>query len=230
MMSSPMNRTFVGFGFGAIQSGLFLNEAHRTGLFDRLVVAEVMPDVVNALRQNGGRYHLNIATRTGLETRLVDNIELLNPCDPGDRIQLVTAVQEATEMATALPSVDFFDRGDASIAAILAEGLSAKLRKPAGPRCVLYAGENHNHAAELLDAAVCRKLSGADSHRLSDVFQPLNTVIGKMSKIVTDPVEMAAQDLVPLAPTLERAVLVEEFNHILVSRAVEGPPSHSVGL
>ena len=32
--------TFVGFGFGAIQAGLFLYEAYRSGNFGRLVVAE----------------------------------------------------------------------------------------------------------------------------------------------------------------------------------------------
>ena len=36
-----MSRTFVGFGFGAIQAGLFLAEAHLSNNFDRLVVADI---------------------------------------------------------------------------------------------------------------------------------------------------------------------------------------------
>lgn len=51
-----MKKTFVGFGFGAIQGGLFLEEAWKSGNFSRLVVAEVLPAVVDAVRQNGGRY------------------------------------------------------------------------------------------------------------------------------------------------------------------------------
>jgi mannitol-1-phosphate/altronate dehydrogenase len=48
--------------------------------------------------------------------------------------------------------------------------------------------------------------------------QFLNTVIGKMSQVVTDPAQMAAQGLAPIAPSIDRAFLVEEFNRILVSR------------
>ena len=44
----------MGFGLGAIQSGLFLHEAARSGNFKRLVVAEVMPDVVQAVRASNG--------------------------------------------------------------------------------------------------------------------------------------------------------------------------------
>jgi len=36
-------RTFVGFGFGPIQAGLFLYEAFLSGAFRRLVVAGVLP-------------------------------------------------------------------------------------------------------------------------------------------------------------------------------------------
>ena len=41
-------RTFVGFGFGPIQAGLFLARSASVGNFDRLVVAEVVPEVVAA--------------------------------------------------------------------------------------------------------------------------------------------------------------------------------------
>jgi mannitol-1-phosphate 5-dehydrogenase len=182
--------TFVGFGFGAIQGGLFLYEAFRSGNFDRLVVAEVVPEVVKALRGTDGRYQIKVATRTGLVSHKITGVEVLNPNDPADRKVLVEAVSEAHEMATALPSVDFYDKGSASVAAILSEGLAR--RKDFG---VLYAAENHNHAAEILEAKVGGNRPG---------FQFLNTVIGKMSGVIGSGVS--------------REFLVEEFNRILVSQ------------
>jgi mannitol-1-phosphate/altronate dehydrogenase len=49
--------------------------------------------------------------------------------------------------------------------------------------------------------------------------QFLNTVIGKMSRVVTDPDEIDEMKLAAIAPGLKRAFLVEQFNRILVSRA-----------
>ena len=60
-MKNKGNRTYVGFGFGAIQSGLFLNEAYRSGNFSRLVVAEVMPDVVEEVKRSSGDVSINVA-------------------------------------------------------------------------------------------------------------------------------------------------------------------------
>lgn len=205
-MDTKKTRTFAGFGFGAIQGGLFLLEAFRSGCFARLVVAEVQPDVVRALRAAGGRYRVNIATPDGLVVQEVSGLEVFNPLVAEDREPLVQALREADELATALPSVDFFDQGDGSVARLLAEARVGRT-KPA----VLYAGENHNHAAELLHAAVTRR-GGADP------LQFLNTVIGKMSGVVTDPAELAAQSLVPICDGLPRAFLVESFNRILISR------------
>lgn len=196
-------RVFVGFGFGPIQSGLFLYEAFRSGRFDRLVVAEVLPEIVTAIRQDGGYYRLNVATRTGLERHEVSGVEIFNPLDPRDRSALTAAVAEATELATALPSVDFFTRGETSVAHILADGFRQKTT-PA----VVYTGENNNHAAEILEAAVGRRAT----------VQFLNTVIGKMSGVVTDAAEIAAQNLATFTDTLPRAFLVEEFNRILITQ------------
>ena len=200
-------RVFVGFGFGPIQSGLFLYEAFRAGHFDRLVVAEVLPEVVAAVRAARGTYQLNVATQTGIEKHTIPGVEMFNPAVPADRARLIEAIAAATELATALPSVEFFDRGETSVARLLAVGLVRKTQ-PA----VLYAGENHNHAAELLEAAV-RRHTGT----LANV-QFLNTVIGKMSKVVTDTAEIAGQSLAPVTPGATRAFLVEAFNRILVSR------------
>jgi hypothetical protein len=60
-MALTGTRTYVGFGFGAIQAGLFLYEAFVSGAFHRLVVAEVLPEVVAAIRKAEGRFCVNIA-------------------------------------------------------------------------------------------------------------------------------------------------------------------------
>ena len=195
-------RTFVGFGFGAIQGGLFLYEAARSGHFDRLVVAEIQEDVVAAVRAGGGRYTVNIARPEGLEAQTVDGVEILNPRCAGDRKQLLAALAEAEEMATALPSVDFYSRDEYSAAALL----SASFPRRAKPG-VVYTGENHNHAAERLAAAAGQP----------DSVQYLNTVIGKMSGVVRGDA-IRDQGLSPIVPGLDRAFLVEAFNRILISR------------
>ena len=51
-------------------------------------------------------------------------IEILNPTVEDDRRRLIEAIVAADELATALPSVEFFTRGgEASVAGLLAEGL-----------------------------------------------------------------------------------------------------------
>lgn len=200
-------RTFVGFGFGAIQGGLFLYEAFYSGKFQRLVVAEVQSDTVQALRESGGIYRVNIATPDGITVREVAGVEVFNPLDPKDRPALLTALREADEVATALPSVDFFSRGEPSVARLLAEGLTGRA-KPA----VIYTGENHNRAAELLEQSVSQWAP------VPACIQFLNTVIGKMSGVVSDPAELSSQHLAPIADPLPRAFLVEAFNRILITR------------
>jgi mannitol-1-phosphate 5-dehydrogenase len=208
-------RTFVGFGFGAIQSGLFVYEAWRSGNFDRLVVAEVMPQVVASIRGNGGKYGLNIATPAGIESYTVGPIEILNPAVEQDRERLIEAVAEAAEVATALPSVKFYGEGKAGdVVDILAAGVARKGGSPKWPDAVIYTGENHNHAAEILTQLLERRLEGGAS---ASRVQVLNTVIGKMSGVVTDAAQMAEQSLLPMTPDSTRAFLVEAFNRILIT-------------
>ncbi len=204
-------QTYVGFGFGAIQAGLFLLEAHRGGCFQRLVVAEVLDDEVAALRREHGRYRVNVAGEHGIDIYAVDGVDVYNPRHAGDRENLIAAVAEATEIGTALPSVDFYTRGnDASVAGILAAGFAQ--RKEPG---IVYAAENHNHAAELLAAAV---KSAAGNNSDQPPIEYLNTVIGKMSGIITDPVQIREQGLAPATLGGNRCFLVEAFNRILISR------------
>ncbi|MCG3146732.1 MAG: Mannitol-1-phosphate 5-dehydrogenase [Verrucomicrobiae bacterium] len=169
-------RVFVGFGFGAIQGGLFLYEAHRSGNFQRLVVAEVVPEVVARVRGNGGKYKVNVATATGLEVHEVTGVEIFNPNVLADRAELVRAIREACEICTALPSVDFFG----SVAPVLADGLRGK-EVPA----VVYTAENNNHAAEFLEKAV---------GPVAAPVQFLNTVIGKMSGVIPGSRELLVEE------------------------------------
>ncbi len=43
------SQTFVGFGFGPIQAGVFILEAFRSGRFRRIVVGEILPEITKAL-------------------------------------------------------------------------------------------------------------------------------------------------------------------------------------
>ncbi len=210
------NRTFTGFGFGAIQAGLFLYEAYRSGNFTRFVVAEVMQDVVDGVRNNDGRYWVNVATRKGIERHEVPGLEIYNPRLADGQKALIEAVAEASEICTALPSVKFYGSGETGdVVDILAAGLKRKTEKNGLPRAIVYTAENHNHAAEILEDLL-KKHGGMNI--LGDRVQVLNTVIGKMSGVVTDAKQVAEQELRTIVPAIKRAFLVEEFNRILISR------------
>jgi mannitol-1-phosphate 5-dehydrogenase len=205
-------RTYVGFGFGPIQSALFLYEAYRSGHFARFVIAEVDAAIVQAVRSAGGRYTINVALPDRIEQATISGVELYDPATPEDRRLILQAISESEELATSLPSVAFYDRGgQTSVARALADGLS--LRTTPRP-AIIYTAENHNHAAELLRESVAKHCNPA---ALQSV-QCLNTVIGKMSGVITDPATIARLNLAPMTPAIPKAVLVEEFNRILISQ------------
>ncbi len=203
-------RTFVGFGFGPIQAGLFVSEAFAGGGFSRLIVAEIDQTFVEAVRENVGCYSVNIAGAGGVEVRQVEGVEIYNPEVPDDRSGLLEMLACADEIATSLPAVGYYDFGTHSVAGLIAEGIK---RNPAQRR-VIYAAENDNRAAEILRDAVAGKLGIL----VPDHVQFINTVIGKMSRVVTDAGEIAQLGLEPITPQIDRAFLVEEFNRILISR------------
>jgi len=209
-----MERTFVGFGFGPIQAGLFLYEAHRSDNFGRLVVAEIVPELVAAVRRKGA-FRVNVATRTGVEAHEITGVEIFNPLDPDDAAALVEVLAAASEVSTALPSVDFYDRGETSVARLLAEAAKRKAADASLPACVVYAAENHNHAAEILEGDVRRHAD--DRGTAGARIQFLNTVVGKMSGVIRDPAAVAQAGLASIADGVAHAFLLEEFNRILVS-------------
>jgi len=161
----------------------------------------------------------------------IDNVELLNPTVAADRKNLLEVLTHSTEITTCLPSVDFYKSGGAnSVASLTAEGLKNSTAKAT----IIYTAENHNHAAQILEKAVTEKAGTL----FEKPVQFLNTVIAKMSRVVRDPAETEARcegsrglrkqggfrseiaelKLEPIAPGIDRAFLVEQFNRILVSR------------
>ncbi len=222
---TPHN-TYVGFGFGPIQAGLFLYEACRSGAFERLVIAEILPDVVSDIRNAAGYYHLNIAHADRVEHAELGPIAIENPTMPQDRERLIEAIAEAQEISTAIPSVNYYatdeDEDAASVTSgslhrVLAEGLRRKARR-GGPRAVVYTAENHNRAAEILTSKVMSQIPASEQEAVQAYVQFLNTVIGKMSGVITDTALIQARGLVPITPQAPRAFLVEAFNRILISK------------
>jgi mannitol-1-phosphate 5-dehydrogenase len=228
-MALTGSRTFVGFGFGAIQSGLFLYEAFHSGEFRRLVVAEVLPEMVAAVKQEGGYFCVNIAHPDRVESVRVGPVEIHNPSLESDRMNILAAIVEAEEIATAVPSVAFYVSDKVgSIHRLLADGLCKKVEQD-GPRAVIYAAENHNHAAEILEAAVMDLIPQEQRTAVRSRVRFLNTVIGKMSQVVADPLEVRSRRLMPITSDLPRAFLVEAFNRILISK-IHFPESFERGI
>ena len=207
--------TFVGFGFGAIQAGLFAR--HAVNAFDRVVIAYRRPEVIAAVREAGGYYGLNIAGEDAVMPVQVGPVEMLNLYDPAEREQLIAALAEAGEVVTALSSVD--DYAVKGVAEVVAQGLVRQLEHDPCAPCIFYAAENHHHAAERLQDAIWHALPSTvtleQRQQLRTRTAFLNTVIGKMSGIVSGIV--AADGLTPIVAGGERAFLVEAFDTILVS-------------
>jgi hypothetical protein len=138
---------FTGFGFGPIQSGLFVNEAFSSGNFSRIVIAEINRILVDAVRTNNGCYYINVARSDGIKTVRIDGIEIYNPAVEQDRKVLIEALSKSTEIVTSLPSVSFYDAGSNSVASLVAQGLQ---NSTAGAT-IVYTAENNNRAAEILE-------------------------------------------------------------------------------
>jgi mannitol-1-phosphate 5-dehydrogenase len=191
-----MKKTFLGVGLGPIQTSIFLDGAFRGG-FDRLVIADVDAALIAAVRQSNGTLRFNTASRTAVTAQTITGVEVFNPTVPADQEALIAAAAEASEIATALPSIAFFKH--------IQGWLRAGFGRAPERRRLIYAAENHNHAAEALAAAVG---SFPATHYL-------NTVIGKMS-CVFPAAECAKRKLPTLTPAADRGHLVEEFNRILI--------------
>ncbi|MCK4293853.1 MAG: hypothetical protein KAY65_11700 [Planctomycetes bacterium] len=201
----------TGFGFGPIQAGLFAKEAFQSGNFSRIVIAEIDRRFVDAVRANNGSYYVNVAKGDCIEALKIDSVELFDPNVTKDKRLLIEVLAQSTEIATSLPSVSFYESGgDDSVASLMADGLKNSRARST----IIYTAENNNQAAEILRKAVAAGIGGL----LPTKVQFLNTVIGKMSRVVDEDGEIAQLKLKTIAPGIQRAFLVEQFNRILVSR------------
>jgi mannitol-1-phosphate 5-dehydrogenase len=88
----------------------------------------------------------------------------------------------------------------------------------------VYCAENHRNAAAVLEAAVADGMGRGGRDLLRSRVRFADTVIGKMSGVVTEPAAIEALGLVTVTPALPWAFLVEEFDRILVSRLQTTPP------
>jgi mannitol-1-phosphate 5-dehydrogenase len=210
---------FTGFGFGPIQAGLFVKEAYQSGNFSRIVAAEIDQTIVDAVRANKGSYYVNVAKADGIDVIKIDGVELLNPSVPKDRRILLEVLAQSTEITTCLPSINFYD----GIASLIADGLKNSRAKAT----IIYTAENHNRAAEILEGKISHEFTRTGTNFEKEEFvkirgknqvQFLNTVIGKMSRVVDDSAEITQLGLKTITPGFKRAFLVEEFNRILVTR------------
>ena len=212
-----MSKTFVGFGFGAIQGGLFLPAAYRSGNFSRLEVSEIQPESVSQIREADGSYACNVAEADHVRVEEIAGLEIFNPLVPSDRDKLVDAIASATELCTALPSFHLYDvGGEASVAALLSEGLERKLTDSSLPSAVVYAAENDNRAASRLHEACKKYLSNSLDERVS--FS--ETVIAKMCSVVIDRERIIAEDLREVTNGSHKSFLVEAFDKILIEERV----------
>jgi len=215
-MKSRQDKIYAGFGFGPIQSALFLYEAYQTGNFSRFAVVDVDEKLIEAVRKNGGRYTVNIARPDRIDRAMVKGIELFNSQIPKEAQTFVEAVAASDEMCTALPSVNIYAAGgDASVVSLLARGLNARIGTPyESLPTIVYTAENNNQAAEILGEQLYPLIPASKRGNV----QFLNTVIGKMSGVISEPETIDRLGLAAITPDFPRAILVEEFNRILISK------------
>ncbi|HEX2905432.1 MAG TPA: hypothetical protein VHO69_01120, partial [Phototrophicaceae bacterium] len=104
-----------------------------------------------------------------------------------------------------------------SLHRVLAQGLRQKITEQ-GPRVVIYAAENHNHAAEILKDKVMAEIPANEQAAVAAKVGFLNTVIGKMGGVHTEAAAIQRHGLAVLTPATSRAFLMESFNRILISQ------------
>jgi len=199
---------FLGIGLGPIQSGIFISGAAKGG-FTRIVIADVDRNIVEYIRSSGS-VSINIAKSDEVIQEKYTGIEIYNPQDPDDLEKLIEAAGEASEISTALPSVNHYQH----IAQWLKRGFSLQPDR----RRFIYTAENNNRAAEILKDTI-----GCD---FANTYF-LNTVIGKMCKVFP-----AAEhpELFPISVDAASGHLVEEFNHIYISSAPKIEERRCLGL
>jgi mannitol-1-phosphate 5-dehydrogenase len=198
-------KIFLGIGCGPIQTGIFVAGASK-GNFDKIVIAEVNPAMVEAIRK-AGSITVNTSNAKGIVSNTYDKVEIYNPSVAEDLEVLKDYASKAIAINTALPATKFYQ----FCVPWLKEGFK---RNPDAQRYV-YTSENSTTAADDFKNTMAEDFPNT---------YYLDTVIGKMSKIFKTDENPA---LPPLAPGLEAGHLVEEFCTIYTSSA---PGIENVGI
>ncbi len=221
-MTFSGSRRLVGLGFGAIQAGLFVYEAYRTDDYSPPLVIDVRADLVAGLRADGGHFRINIARSDRVDVVDVGPVNVADSTVASEADLIVEAIAGADEFASALPSVAFYRTDDAnSPHRLLAEGLRRRTRTDP---LIIFCAENHRSAAALLEAAVLEAVPFGERDAVRGRGRYVDTVIGKMSGVITDESELQGHGLAAITPALRAAFLVEAFDRILISRV--GPGHH----
>jgi mannitol-1-phosphate 5-dehydrogenase len=209
-------RRLVGLGFGAIQAGLFAYQAQASGSYASPLVVDVRPEWIAGLRADGGHIRINVARADGIDVVDIGPMQVADSSVAGERDRIVEAIAAADELATALPSVAFY-RSDAANSPhrLLAEGLR---RRTGDLPLIVFCAENHRDAAALLQASVLDALPPRELDAAVEKVRFVDTVIGKMSGVVTDPEVVRASSLATVTSMSGSAFLVEAFDRIIVSR------------
>ena len=219
-MAFSGTRRLVGLGFGAIQSGLFVYEAFGTGDYAPPLVVDVRADLAAGLRADSGHFRVNIARADRVDVAHIGPITLVDSTEEDQLELIVAAIAGADEFASALPSVAFYRTdGPNSPHRLLAQGLRRRIRSIP---LVVFCAENHRSAAELLQRAVLDAVPPDERESVRRRARFVDTVIGKMSGVITDEAELRQCRLATMTPALPAAFLVEEFDRILVSRVGQG--------
>ncbi len=175
-MAFSGSRRLVGLGFGAIQSGLFVYEAHRTGDYAPPLVVDVRADLVAGLRADGGHFRVNIARADRIEATEIGPITVADSTVPSEAQLVIEAIAGADEFASALPSVAFYrSETPSSPHRLLAEGLRRRTRSTP---LIVFCAENHRSAAELLRRAVLDAVPVDERPAVAERARFVDTVVG----------------------------------------------------
>ena len=214
-MTFSGSRRLVGLGFGAIEAGLFVYEAYRAGDYAPPLVIDVRADLVAGLRAEGGHFRVNIARTDRVDVVEVGPMIVADSTVASEADLIVEAIAGADELASALPSVAFYRTDEAnSPHRLLAEGLRRRTRTEP---LIIFCAENHRSAAALLEAAVLEVVPVGERDAVRGRARFVDTVIGKMSGVITDKSELRAHGFATITSALPAAFLVEAFDRILVS-------------
>ena len=116
----------MGLGFGAIQAGLFVYEAQRTGAYAPPLVVDVRADLVAGMRAAGGRCRVNIARADRIDVAEIGPLSIADATVAAERAGIIDAIAAGRRAQPSLcPSVAFYRSARrAARIALLAEALA----------------------------------------------------------------------------------------------------------